>query len=263
MFPWYDSWWLSAFSAARRTLRQVNPAVLDRFEGEIDVLRTRPDFEVQRADGLLDAAALDGVRRVIASLGRDELSPKDIYEARTFGRFITRNHPAFTELQARLAPLVSEAAGEPVEPSYNFLSLYGAPGVCAPHIDAPPAKWTLDICVDQSAPWPIHFSQVVPWPESGVAPAEAEAWADAIKRSPGLRFTPVTLEPGQAVIFSGSSQWHYRDRMPRGAGRQFCDLLFFHYIPAGTSDLVWPDRWADRFGVPELGGLGAAPGQSI
>ncbi|MBA3948835.1 MAG: hypothetical protein H0X44_02695 [Acidobacteria bacterium] len=123
-------------------------------------------------------------------------------------------------------------------------------------MDAPDAKWTLDLCVAQSAPWPIHFSQVVPWPEDEAPPADdSRAWVESVKSSPSLRFQPVVLEPGEAVIFSGSSQWHYRDRMPPGNGRQFCDLLFFHYIPAGTRDLVSPQKWASIFGAPELAGM--------
>ncbi len=35
-----------------------------------------------------------------------------------------------------------------------------------PHMDAPDAMWTLDICLEQSEPWPISFSQPVDWPEN-------------------------------------------------------------------------------------------------
>lgn len=253
MFPWYDSWWLAEYETARQRLAQSNPAVLDRFVREMSVFRTDPAFTVQIVEGLLDETEWEQVHRTIATLRPDDL---DLGEAKSFGRFVARNRPFFSDLQRRLTSFVSERVGEAVEPAYNFLSLYGAPGVCAPHIDAPSAKWTLDLCVAQSAPWPIYFSQVVPWPEHGALTEEgADDWADAVKASPALRFEPVSLEPGQAVIFSGSSQWHYRDRMPAGPGRQFCELLFFHYIPAGTRELVSPDKWAGLFGAPDLEGL--------
>ena len=71
-----------------------------------------------------------------------------------------------------------------------------------------------------------------------------------------LRFTAYTLQPGQAVLFSGSSQWHYRDPMPPGAGRRFCDLLFLHYVPAGTRDASRPQAWAQLFGEAAFEGLG-------
>ena len=57
---------------------------------------------------------------------------------------------------------------------------------------------------------------------------------------------------GDAVVFSGSNQWHYRDALPKGPGRRFCDLLFLHYIPRGTSDLVAPKNWARIFDVADL-----------
>ena len=58
--------------------------------------------------------------------------------------------------------LVSGLVGEAVEASYNFLSLYAGAASCAVHMDAPSAKWTLDICIDQSRLWTIEVSDVVP-----------------------------------------------------------------------------------------------------
>jgi hypothetical protein len=40
--------------------------------------------------------------------------------------------------------------------------------------------------------------------------------------------------------------------MPSGGRQSHCDVLFFHFIPKGTSELVQPDNWARLFGVPEL-----------
>jgi hypothetical protein len=239
LYPWYDSWWLATLANARAALAS-SPAVLERFDRDIEALRTRPSFTTRVVDGLLDEATRAKVAELIASLPLAEL---DLSEARTFGRFVSRNQPYISELQRHFTPFVSAQVGEPVEPTYNFLSLYGAPGVCAPHLDSPEAKWTLDICLAQSAPWPIHFSQVVPWPEPG-GPDR-----------PDLSFEAVALEPGQAVIFSGSSQWHYRDHMAAGPGRRFCELLFLHYVPAGTRDLVRPERWAALYDAPELEGV--------
>ena len=142
--------------------------------------------------------------------------------------------------------------GEPVEPAYSFLSLYGNLGVCPLHIDSPEAKWTLDLCVGQSSPWPIYFSQVCPWPELAPDISPGSDWEEQIKRSPSLRFTSCTLEPGQAVVFSGSSQWHYRDAIPDGPGRKFAELLFFHFVPKGSAELRRPENWARLFGVREL-----------
>src|SRR5207244_3336916 len=120
------------------------------------------------------------------------------------------------------------------------------------HLDAPAAKWTLDLCVDQSTPWPIYFSQVCPWPESDGEAWSDEDWQDKVKQSASLKFTAYTLKPGQAVVFSGSSQWHYRDRLPDAAIHHFCTLLFLHFIPRGTAELVQSKNWARLFGIPDL-----------
>ena len=72
------------------------------------------------------------------------------------------------------------------------------------------------------------------------------------KEDPSLDFIGLEMTPGQAVLFSGSSQWHYREPMPVGTGPQHCDLLFFHFVPAGEAELVDPDNWATLFGIPEL-----------
>jgi hypothetical protein len=171
---------------------------------------------------------------------------------------VVHDHPFFTELQQRATPWVSELVGEPVEARYNFLSLYTSKGVCAVHLDAPEAKWTLDLCIDQAAPWPIYFSDVQPWPDSVAEAWRNEGWENNIKQTRSLKFSSYTLQPGQAVIFSGSGQWHYRDPMPAAGGKQFCTLLFFHFIPKGTAELIRPKNWARLFVIPELSGLSDA-----
>jgi hypothetical protein len=35
----------------------------------------------------------------------------------------------------------------------------------------------------------------------------------------------------------------------------FCHLLFFHFIPAGTSALISPANWKDLFDIPDLARL--------
>jgi hypothetical protein len=252
LFPWYDSVWLTRYTRAREIVRRLHPEKLPMFEGVFSVLRTASDFRIKRLDKIFNDETLSEIRRVVSSLRPTDL---ELHEARMFGRFVVHDHPLFNELQQRTLALVADAAGEPVEASYNFLSLYSDLGRCPLHMDAPEAKWTLDLCISQSTPWPIYFSDVQSWPESDGQPWAEENWEERIKHSPSMRFTPCTLQPGEAVLFSGSSQWHYRDsipREPRETARQFCDLLFFHYIPRGTAELVRPKNWANLFHIPEL-----------
>jgi hypothetical protein len=67
---------------------------------------------------------------------------------------------------------------------------------------------------------------------------------------PAHVFTSHALKSGEALLFSGSSQWHYRDPLPRGGG--FAHLLFFHFVPRGLGEVVEPQNWARVFDVPEL-----------
>ena len=121
----------------------------------------------------------------------------------SFGRIVVQDAPLCTELQAKLSDRISDFVGEAVEPCYNFLSMYHNLGVCEVHMDAPSAKWTFDYCIEQSSPWPIHLSQVRPWPEEWRH--DGDDWDDAIRTDPDHRFEPFTLEEGEAIIFGGTA----------------------------------------------------------
>jgi hypothetical protein len=246
-YPWYDSLWLSAYDRAGTILRAVAPQKLAEFEHAMDVFRTRSDFQVRLFDHVFAQDVMEEIRRAIVALAPSQM---EMHEAPAFKRFVVHDLAFFANLQEQVTEMVGEAAGEPVEASYNFLSLYGAQGVCPVHMDAPFAKWTLDLCVNQNQPWPITFGPVVPWPQPG---DYGDDWDAEIRKQMQGDQRSFSLMPGQAILFSGSSQWHYRDVMPRGDGPpKFCDLLFFHFIPRGTKELVTPRNWGRLFGVPEL-----------
>jgi hypothetical protein len=249
LYPWYDSIWLSDYTRARAVIRKVKPQALKEFETAMRVFRTPRDFEVRKLERVFDDETMAKIRDVVSAIRPDEL---ELHESKRFGRFILHDHIYFTTLQKELTGIVSDSVGELVEPSYNFLSLYVHLGVCPPHLDAPTAKYTLDLCINQSVPWPIHCSEVQEWPEWDSV-QWPQNWEEQIKHSSSLRFNAYTLEPGKAIIFSGSSQWHYREPIPATNSRQFCDLLFFHFIPAGTAALARPQNWARIFSIPELG----------
>jgi hypothetical protein len=246
-YPWYDSFWLTRYQRAKDVIRRVQPEKLPVFVTALSGLRTGTDFRIKKISGLFDDATMATIRQTITTFQLTEL---ELHELKKFGRFVVHDHPFFTGLQKKVIDLVSEATGEPVEASYNFVSLYKKVGVCAVHMDAPQAKWTLDLCIEQSAPWPIHFSQVVPWPED--ITLKEDDWQSAIKESPDYEFTSYSLEPGEAVIFSGSSQWHYRDPLQLAGKEHFCTLVFFHFVPKGMLEIVRPENWARLFGIPEL-----------
>jgi hypothetical protein len=158
-----------------------------------------------------------------------ELKETDKHEIEHFGRLVVRGLPYVDKLQKRISDLVGDLVGEPVEPCYNFLSLYWEMGVCNVHMDAPFAKWTVDFCIEQSTTWPIHFSKVVPWPEDWEE--SGDDWKDTIRDDPANQFEPYEMQEGEALIFSGSSQWHYRNPIERKLDTNFCHLLFSTLFP--------------------------------
>lgn len=246
-FPWYDSVWLRRYSAAVEFIGHTHPEKLDTFVDALHPLRTRKDFKVRRFAGLLGERRLKEVRECVAAIPPSELERG---EGQRFGRTVVHNHPPFTALQAELLPLVSEAVGEAVEISYNFLSLYSSAGVCEPHIDAPTAKWTLDICIENSIRWPLFVSQTIDWPES--FPIGESDWREMVFCDTSLAFAAYEIAPGDGLVFSGSSQWHYRPALARTGGSDFCHLLFFHFLPAGMNEIAKPKNWPRLFGVQEL-----------
>lgn len=246
-YPWYDSIWLSRYVRAKALIQRVRPDKLAEFADALECLKTGPDFQVKQLADLFDDDVMNDIKYTIRTFPVPEL---ELHEVKEFGRFVVHNHPFITKLQRSTIDLVSRAVGEAVDISYNFVSLYKKLGVCPIHMDSPESKWTLDLCIEQSDPWPIHLSQVVPWPEDFTCPS-AE-WKSAIMYSPKYQFSSHTLEPGKALIFSGSSQWHYRDCLTPDRKERFCHLVFFHFVPKGMCDYVKPKNWPRLFGIPEL-----------
>ena len=246
-FPWYDSPWLSSYVEAKRFLAKHYPDRLEAFVRSFDVLRTDLGFQVQELDDLFTPQIHQKLIELVQSLKKGEFEK---HEFVSFGRLVIHNHEYLTLLQKEISDLVSERVQEEVEPSYNFLSLYNDFGVCDVHLDSPSAKWTVDYCIEQSGPWPIHFSQPQSWPEDWTY--ASSDWQDVVKNDPNNRFESFVLQPNQAIVFSGSSQWHYRDPMKIVTKKNFCHLLFFHYIPKGSLPLTRPLLWAKHFGIPEL-----------
>lgn len=219
---WYDSHFLRRVEVARRYLARVRPDALDAFLHGLADLTPRPGFREVTVEDVFDAAS----REEIAALSRAAAPVRNDQQAREntdFGRDVLWNLPRFLALQEQVRPLVAELTGRPVVSSYNFLSRYGAQGRCDLHMDAPDAMYTFDYCIEQDAVWPIYVSRTVDW-IGGEVPARFEP--ERIIGDPGLDFREHLLEPNRALLFNGSSQWHYRQ--PKAAGG-YCHLLFFHY----------------------------------
>lgn len=242
---WYDSHFLRRVEVAKRYLAKVRPDAAADFVAGLAALDSPAGFRELLIDDVFDAATRAGIIEV-SRAAEPEPGDRQARENAGFGRDVLWNIPFFLELQERLRPALSERLGQPLVSSYNFLSRYGAEGKCNLHMDDPNAFYTFDYCIEQDALWPIYVSRPVDWIR-GEVPSSFEP--ERIMADPALEFAGHLLQPNQALVFNGSSQWHYRK--PKVAGG-FCHLLFFHYFPAGCEDLVAPHRWAAHFGIPEM-----------
>ncbi len=243
---WYDAQFLVIYEAARRFIALVRPDRLKTFEQGFEILRTPRGFQVRKISDLFDTSTRSLVKEAV-----DEITEKQLerHEIASFGRFVVHDHPFFTELQEDLLPKVSRLAGCELETGYNFLSLYGPQGKCDLHMDHPLSMFTLDYCIDTDVEWPIHFSKVVDWPNLD----NLEEWdPQRIMEDSTLAFESHVIEPNDAVLFSGSAQWHFRDPIPSDGS---ATLLFFHFYPSGAIDLVYFGKWPSRFDIPELEAL--------
>lgn len=140
-----------------------------------------------------------------------------------FNRWYWHNLPLLTFIHhsAPIIALASEICGQPMKPSYCFLSMYGPEGVCPLHTDRPQCQFTIDLQISSNGDWPIYVDE-----------------------------TPYTLKDGEALCYSGTGQPHYRKQMSEDSRRHFSkeeqvkldtnelnkpmtfmNLSFFHFVP--------------------------------
>ena len=238
----YDSHWWRTQRWARSYLRTHRPDVLGDFDEAVERLRPPSGAGAVLLEDVVPVSLRETMVDRVAGLDPARL---EHHELETFGRHVV--HDAFSDLVPWARGVVESTLGVDVEPSYDFLSLYHDTGVCEPHLDAPNATYTLDVLISQSAPWPLLVAPGAPW----IADVDGDLHAPSFD-DPDAGWQEFTMTPGDAVVFVGPAAWHGRRAMPPQRPPGHCHLAFFHFVPAGTTALVDPRRWADLFGVPRL-----------
>lgn len=152
----------------------------------------------------------------------------------SFVRRYAHNVPYFVAIHRQLTEFASEQFGEPLKPSYSFLSMYDDNGICPLHIDRPQCRYTIDYLIQQhrAEPWPLRIGQAMTdeqrqaLDESGAGHPQTDD--EIAERIAAETWTDVLLEPNDAVLYSGTHQWHYRPERLKGRA----DLVFFHFVSA-------------------------------
>lgn len=147
-----------------------------------------------------------------------------------FGRLYGHNPSFFVAIHHQLAEYASDLFGQKLKPSYVFLSMYEAGGICPLHIDRPQCRYTIDYLIRQESTvaWPIDIGPEMPDAQRDAieishpqTPEDRQAVIDSVD------WTRCLLAPNDAVCYSGTNAWHYRPFASTGKA----DLAFFHFVP--------------------------------
>jgi hypothetical protein len=185
------------------------PAV-DDHEPDLHLLSTaRASFAADRfavVPDLLHPYEVAAVRRYLRN--RIRIGAFALGDPQVTKRHHAHNDPVLCLYQKRLVPLVAGIVGASVKPSYAYLSAYTAGSVLPPHRDRAQCEYTVTLQVDYTpeptleAGWPIRLAL----PDAEVT---------------------VYQSLGDALLFTGREQVHYRHALPRG---HISTSLLLHYV---------------------------------
>jgi hypothetical protein len=148
------------------------------------------------------------VREVRRLFNGKPWSDSEVPKAIRCNRYEWTNLPLLVDhhYDRKFLRLAEKLFGEPVKPSYAFLAMYGDKSLVPGHIDRQQCKFTIDLCISQSNPWPLMVGKSI----------------DDRKGQPYI------LKDGEALAYSGTDQWHYRKKNRKN---QWNNLAFFHFVP--------------------------------
>jgi hypothetical protein len=122
-------------------------------------------------------------------------------------RFGQHNEAVSRYFHHQLTDLISRVAGEPVKPSYSYVSAYREGAILRAHVDRKQCEFTLSLALEDnlqsdSTSWPLWF--------------QSDRGKVALNQA-----------AGDAVLFRGCELPHWRDKSPPGHSST---MLLFHYV---------------------------------
>jgi hypothetical protein len=149
--------------------------------------------------------------------------------------------PLITFLWA-LTPVVSQAVGRELLPSYDYFRIYQKGDICRLHSDRPSCEHSLSLT--------LGYSDGLPWPlDVGSVPMEGP---DYLRESFGDEpFASIPMQPGDAVLYKGVA---YRHGRSTPNPNRWSAHLFLHWV-----DRDGPYR-SHAFDAERVAAVAAAPG---
>jgi hypothetical protein len=131
-------------------------------------------------------------------------------------RLAAYNDPLCVYLMHQLMPVFEWITGERLQPSYAFFSRYLTGSALGKHTDVPRCPFNVSIQLNTVLkPEYAESSNTVSWPLH-------------IEVTPG-NTRRVVLSDGDAAVYLGTKQPHWRDKMDESI--EYVDVMLFHYLP--------------------------------
>lgn len=116
--------------------------------------------------------------------------------------------PETEQMLVSLTPIISRLIGRELYPTYSYCRIYLPGAVMKPHTDRAACEFSMSLCVGGD-PWPLWFELDKP--------------------------TPITINPGSAVLYPGLELTHWRETY-QGTG---CTQVFLHWVDANGKYADW------------------------
>jgi hypothetical protein len=204
--------------------RLAQAGILVTAEG-LDQRRREVDEQIERAHArftelrycelpaLLHPAHTEALRRYYLKLIKSGWELGDVQ--------VRNRHGQHNEMVARyfhhqFAGIICRIAGEPLKPSYTYVSAYREGSILGAHVDRKQCEFTLSLLIedeDTSATksWPLWFQL----PEGKVA---------------------VEQKTGDGVLFRGCELPHWREE---SSTSHTSTILLFHYVPQDFNEVLY------------------------
>lgn len=124
-------------------------------------------------------------------------------------RYGLHNEPVAEFVHHQLSDLVRCVTGEPIIPSYCFLSLYKTGSFLARHSDRPQCAWNVSLLIDSD-------------PEK----SPGDSWPIFLEA--GGQTSAIHLEMGAGLLYRGTDIPHWREPLANG---QTNTLILCHFVP--------------------------------
>ncbi len=243
--PWYDGKVNDRIAIARHYLAQVAPAALPRFDQRLALFRANPQLELNSHRNFLPADVYGDLQDYLAGLAPDQFKQGEIT---LLGRVKLNDQAAFKPAFDCAQALLERQLGRPLRQSYSMFVRYFSDGRLPVHLDSLDSQYSVGICINRSASWPMRCSSIIDEPLS----IALEGWSEqSVLNDPVLDWTTLDPEPNEAFVFAPAHQWHWRDAIGPGQEQPY-DMLYFSFVDAAGYDLLRPARWSAGFGIAEL-----------